>query len=59
MARRSVFDTSYAQLAVYRFEAGNPNAGSFFVLLRLLLVITFQFLFILCDGLLPVAVMGC
>ena len=45
------------ELAVHRFEAGNPQPGGLVVLLGFLLLVALQFLVVLRSGLLPVAVM--
>ena len=55
--RGQIDDARHAELAVYRFQAGNPDAGGLVVLLRFLLVVTFQFVIVLRSGLLAVAVM--
>jgi hypothetical protein len=54
--RRQVHDAGQAELAIHRFQAGNPEPGRLVVLLGFLLLLSFQFLLVRLFRLLGVAV---
>ena len=53
-------DARHAELAVHRFQAGNPETRGFVVLLGLFLLVALEVVLVLCtrSGFLPVAVVG-
>ena len=56
--RRQIDDAGDAELAVDRFQAGDPEPGGFVVLLGFLLVVALQIFLVVSLGLFAVAVMG-